>query len=125
MPWDYDTETEAIWTQMANLHIRAKPLILKLWSDAQTTGLPITRPLWLVFPDDREGYKQDQEFMLGDDVLVAPVVMQGATSRDVYFPQGCWQHGDSGAQFNGPKHQSVDAPLASLPYFFRCGTKPF
>ena len=125
MPWDYDAEAEAIWTQMARLHLRAKPLILKLWSDAQVSGLPVTRPLWLMFPQDREGYRQDQEFMLGDDVLVAPVVVQGATSRDVYFPQGCWQHGETGTQFSGPGHQRVDAPLASLPYFFRCGTRPF
>ena len=125
MPWDYDAETETIWTQMANLHLRAKPLILQLWREAQSTGLPVTRPLWLVFPDDREGYKQDQQFMLGNDVLVAPVVVQGATQRDVYFPQGCWRRPDSGEQFNGPAHQTVSAPLASLPYFFRCGTTPF
>ena len=125
MPWDYDAETETIWTQMALLHLKAKPLILKLWAAAQSTGLPVTRPLWLMFPQDREGYKQDQEFMLGDDVLVAPVVVQGAILRDVYFPQGCWQHGETGVQFTGPKHASVVAPLTSLPYFFRCGTQPF
>lgn len=125
MPWSYDAETEAIWTQMAQLHIKAKPLILRLWKDAQTTGLPMTRPLWLMYPDDRVGYKQDQEFMLGSDVLVAPVVVQGATSREVYFPQGCWKHAETGEQFNGPMSKTVQAPLASLPYFFRCGTQPF
>lgn len=125
MPWSYDEETLAIWTQMAELHLKAKPLILKLWREAQTSGLPITRPLWLVFPDDREGYAQDQQFMLGDEVLVAPVVIAGATSREVYFPQGCWQHAETAEQFTGPGSETVQAPLASLPYFFRCGQRPF
>lgn len=125
MPWDFDAETEASWAQMAQLHIRAKPLIMQLWRDAQVTGLPITRPLWLMFPADTEGYKQDQEFMLGDNVLVAPVVTEGATMRDVYFPQGCWSRPETGEQFQGPKHIAVSAPLLSLPYFFRCGTQPF
>jgi alpha-D-xyloside xylohydrolase len=52
MPWSYDAETLKIWTDMAELHVRAKPYILKLWKEAQTTGLPMTRPLWLQFPDD-------------------------------------------------------------------------
>lgn len=125
MPWDYDAETETIWTQMAQLHIKATPLILKLWAEAQTTGIPVTRPLWLAYPDDHEGYKQDQEFLLGSYVLVAPVTTQGATSRDVYFPTGCWQRPETGESFKGPAHISVSAPITSLPYFFRCGSKPF
>ena len=125
MPWSYDAETQAIWTQMAQLHIKAKPLILKLWKEAQTTGIPVTRPLWLLYPDDREGYTQDQQFLLGNDVLVAPVVTQGATSRDVYFPKGCWRQPETDESFNGPAHITVNAPISSLPYFFRCGSKPF
>jgi sulfoquinovosidase len=124
-PWDFDADTEALWKRMAELHLRAKPLILTLWREAVATGMPIARPLWLQFPDDRAGWLQDQEFMLGPDVLVAPVVEQSATAREVYFPAGCWQHGETSARYQGPGTQSVAAALTSLPWFTRCGTNPF
>ena len=79
------------------------------------------RPLWLDFPDDAEAAKQDQEFMLGDDILVAPVVSQGATKRDVYFPAGLWLDIEADALHFGRRTESVDAPLGKLPYFVRLG----
>ena len=66
---------------------------------------------------------QDQEWMLGPSVLVAPVVTEGALSRSVYFPRGCWQ--GAGLKVRGPGARTVTAPLTRLPYFVRCGSKPF
>jgi len=63
--------------------------------------------------------------MLGPDVIVAPVVTQGAITRKVYLPKGCWQHVETSREFQGPADVTVPAPLNSLPYFFKCGTKPF
>ena len=63
--------------------------------------------------------------MLGPDVLVAPVVAKGATSREVYFPAGCWRDGETGREYPGGASQTVSAPLGSLPWFVRCGTQPF
>lgn len=62
--------------------------------------------------------------MLGDDLLVAPVVVEAATSRAVYFPAGCWQDPDGTPRVPGPTTVTVDAPLGVLPYFVRCGTEP-
>src|SRR3954470_893057 len=107
------------------LRARAQPLIGELWQQASATGMPIARPLWLRYPRDGEAAKQDQEWLLGDDVLVAPVVEQGATSRDVYFPAGCWTSPEGGERHAGPVHARIDAPLRRLPYFVRCGTDPF
>ena len=56
---------------------RARPLIMRLWKRAKRTGIPITRPLWLMYPNDETATEQDQEWMLGRNVLVAPVVEQG------------------------------------------------
>jgi alpha-glucosidase (family GH31 glycosyl hydrolase) len=81
--------------------------------------------LWLEFPGDPQAAAQEQEWMLGNDVLVAPVVTEDATSRRVYFPAGCWRDPQSGITRRGPLSAVVNAPLAHLPYFFRCGTKPF
>lgn len=124
-PWSYDEETVEIYRHLSELHLKAAPLIMRLWREGQRTGLPIARPLWLAYPGDPDAAKQDQQWMLGPDVLVAPVVEQGATSRTVYFPAGCWQQPDTGDRFDGPAHSEVEVPLTRLPYFFRCGISSF
>jgi len=123
-PWSFDAQTVELYNALSRLHLAARPLILKLWRDAVRTGVPPTRPLWMAEPDSREAAQQDQEWLLGDDVLVAPVVEEGATSRAVYFPRGCWRAAESGARFDGPRSATVPAPLDELPYFVRCGTDP-
>lgn len=125
MPWSYDDATRENWRKAAELHLAAAPLIMQLWAEAQETGIPPTRGLWFHYPDDARARAEDQQWMLGPDVLVAPVVEQGAVTREVYLPEGCWQHVDSGQSFNGPMDITVDAPIDALPYFFRCGTRPF
>jgi sulfoquinovosidase len=124
-PWSFDEETVRVYNALSRLHLAARPLILSLWEEGVRTGVPVARPLYLAYPDDAEAVKQDQQWLLGPDVLVAPVVAEGATSREVYFPRGCWEHPESGARFSGPQSAAVDAPLGVLPYFFRCGTRPF
>ncbi|HUO72277.1 MAG TPA: TIM-barrel domain-containing protein, partial [Solirubrobacteraceae bacterium] len=90
-PWTYDAETVRAYRALSLLHERAAPLILRLWREADRTGIPPTRPLWLQFPGDPRAAAQQQEWTLGDDVLVAPVVSEGAVGRSVYFPAGCWR----------------------------------
>jgi hypothetical protein len=110
---------------LSELHRRAAPLIRRLWAEAADTGMPIARPLWLAAPGDARAAGEDQSWMLGSDVLVAPVVEQGASGREVYFPEGCWESPEDGRRFEGGTAARVDAPLGALPYFFRCGTRPF
>ena len=124
-PWSYDDETVRIYKRLSRLHLRARALILRLWRRAHRTGIPITRPLWLAYPGDPVAAEQDQEWLLGPKVLVAPVITEGATSREVYFPKGCWQSPETRERFRGPATREVEAALDSLPYFFRCGTRPF
>ncbi len=124
-PWSYDAQTVQVYERLTALHLRARSLILRLWREADQTGIPITRPLWLGYPGDAQAARQDQEWLLGPDVLVAPVVTEGATSRTVYFPGGCWQRPDTGARYQGPSSATVPAALDQLPYFFACGTQPF
>ncbi|HET9102585.1 MAG TPA: TIM-barrel domain-containing protein [Solirubrobacteraceae bacterium] len=128
-PWSYDAQTVRAYIGLSRLHERAAPLILRLWRAADATGMPITRPLWLADPGDPRARRQDQEWMLGPDVLVAPVVARGATSRTVFFPPGCWRtaggrprHG--GRIVHGARSETVAAGLTTLPYFIRCGTHP-
>ena len=124
-PWSYDRKVVRIYRRLARLHVRARPLILRLWRRAKRTGIPITRPLWLAYPGDSRAAQEDQQWLLGRNVLVAPVVEQGATQRVVYFPRGCWQRPGGGPAIRGPREVAVAAPLQRLPYFFRCGKRPF
>src|SRR3712207_5277739 len=114
-----------MFNRYALLHNQARPLILQLAREAQRTGIPVARPLWLEFPGDAEAAKQTQQWMLGPDVLVAPVVDEGATGRKVYFPAGEWVHPETGESFRGPRTAEFKAPVERLPYFFRAGTEPF
>ncbi|MBJ7348499.1 MAG: glycoside hydrolase family 31 protein [Thermoleophilaceae bacterium] len=125
MPWSYDPVTLMRFKAAAQLHTRSLPLMRSLWTSALATGIPPVRPLWLQFPAESGAARIDQQWMLGSDVLVAPVVTQGSINRSVYFPTGCWRDTRTGAQFNGPTTATVSASLDTLPYFFRCGTTPF
>lgn len=123
-PWSYDKQTVRIYKNFSRLHLRAEPLLKQLWAEAQATGAPPTRPLWWQDPDDRAGWDQDQEWLLGPDLLVAPVVTKGATTRTAYLPAGCWQLHGKGEEYDGQASVTVDAPLGLLPWFSRCGTTP-
>ncbi|MEA2457205.1 MAG: sulfoquinovosidase, partial [Thermoleophilaceae bacterium] len=106
-PWSFDAETVRLYNDLSRLHIAAEGLIRRLWTEGVRTGTPPVRPLWLAYPDDSEAAKQDQEWLLGPDVLVAPVVAQGAVDRSVYFPAGCWQAPDTGERHSGPSSAVV------------------
>ncbi len=124
-PWSYDAQTVRVYESLSRLHLRAVPLIMSLWREADRTGMPITRPLWLAYPREPQARRQDQEWLLGPNLLVAPVVVQGAMSRSVFFPGGCWRSARGGRVFRGPRSARVSAGLTVLPYFTRCGTRAF
>ncbi len=125
MPWSYGAVTLRRWKRLAALHARATPYIRRLWRAGRRTGLPITRPLWLSAPEAPGAAREAQQWLLGPDVLVAPVVEEGATRRRVSFPGGCWQRQDAAGRFRGPGRATVRAPLGAPPFFFRCGERPF
>jgi len=124
MPWFFGDAAFARWLSLARLHERAIPLVRRLWAEGRRTGIPPTRPMWLAYPGDARAARIDQQWMLGPDVLVAPVVEPGADRRSVYVPLGCWQHGETGERLRGPASRTVAAPLGRLPHFVRCGTDP-
>ena len=66
-----------------------------------------------------------EQFMLGDKVLVAPVLDRGKRTKSVKLPEGCWQYMITSHVYQGGQTVTVDAPLDVLPYFFKCGEMPF
>jgi myogenesis-regulating glycosidase len=121
-PWHFDDETVRLCREAAELHVKFAPYIYELAQRARTSGEPIIAPLWYAAPADPNTYQLSDEFMLGNDVVVAPVVVQGAVSRDVYLPDGEWRDLNGGASLHGGWHRGYAAPINVLPVFVREGS---
>lgn len=121
--WDRDAETTAHFRRFARIHAALVPEIEVLAGDAATTSMPLLRHLAMVFPDDVGSRAISDEMMLGETLLVAPVVTEGATSRSVYLPPGTWFHVFTGERFEGGTHD-VAAPLGTPPVFSRDTDRP-
>ncbi len=93
------------------------PLILRLAHQSALTGEPIVRPLEYVFP--HRGYAAiADEFMLGDSILVAPLLQKGVSERNIILPPGKWKS-TKGKTYCGNKTISLPVALDELPRFFR------
>lgn len=117
-PWDdLDAQDLAIVREAAALHTALSPEILALVEHARLTGEPIMRPLEYEYPN--EGYARiTDQFLLGRDILVAPVIQKSATSRTVILPAGRWQSQTDGTVYESGTH-IVPAPRSALPWFRR------
>jgi alpha-glucosidase (family GH31 glycosyl hydrolase) len=119
-PWEYGAECNELCRRYANLHVEFAPRILDIARDAARTGEPIIRPVFWLAPDDERALACDDEFLLGDDILVAPVVSPGQRARDVYLPPGRWRDPRTREQFEGARVlRAYPAPLDVLPIFVR------
>jgi alpha-glucosidase len=93
--------------------------------EASTTGIPALRPLVLEYPDDPRTYGLDDQFFFGGDLLVAPVLREAMTVREVYLPKGDWYDFWSGRLIAGGTSIRVPVTLSSLPIFVRAGAFVF
>lgn len=118
-PWRFGEECAAICLSYAHLHQELVPLFLRLASQRQ----PIIRPLWWLAPHDEVALCCEDEYLIGDNLLVAPVINQGARSRDIYFPPGAWRayRGEPGSPIlkGSTWVQDYHADLHELPIFTR------
>ncbi|MCI9450297.1 MAG: glycoside hydrolase [Clostridiales bacterium] len=113
-PWRVlDEEHYKVILKYAELHEEFAPRILELAHESSRTGEPIVRSLEYVFP--HEGFEKITDcFMLGDDILVAPVYKKGETVRIIPLPNGIWED-ECGVRYEGGQTITVDAPLDRLP----------
>jgi alpha-glucosidase len=120
-PWQFGPEVEAICRKYLRLRYRLFPYVYTAAHEACTTGIPMMRPLVLAFPEDPEVLNLSDEYLFGPDILVAPVVSEGATDRIVYLPGGAWIDLWSDTVYTGPRAVNISAPLDTLPLFVRQG----
>ena len=108
-------------SRLTAIHSALKPLLKQLVSENARCGLPVQRPLFLHNEDDRRCYTEQFEYLLGPDILVAPVWQEAQETRDVYLPEGEWIHLWSGSVYPQGEH-TVPAPLGKPPVFCRRGS---
>ncbi|MBN1564733.1 MAG: glycoside hydrolase family 31 protein [Anaerolineae bacterium] len=120
-PWSFGKQTEAIARTYLELRYQLLPYIYSTFAQCSQEGLPIVRPLFMLDPQDEALRGLDDEFMLGDIVLVAPVLKPGATKREVYLPKGVWYEYDTGKLIDGAQSVTADAPLERMPIYVRAG----
>lgn len=117
-PWRVLDEWHAsLCHEAAMLHKKFAPYIVELVRESAFSGEPIVRHMEYEFP--HKGYeKMTDQFMLGDRVLVAPVITKGATKREVELPDGKWLYLGK-TEYEGARTVTVSAPLEVLPYFIK------
>jgi len=124
-PWSFGEANERINRASIELRYQLLPYIYTLFREHERTGLPVMRPLWFNYPADYNTYAPTlplEQFLVGDDLLVAPVLTEGTTKRPVYFPKGdAWVDWWTGARYEGGTSALIDAPLSRLPLFARAG----
>ncbi len=118
-PWIFANDSAVrLVRAFVELHQEHSPTLVALARERLKTGAPVVRPLWYEEPENRATHQVADQFMVGEDLLVAPVLRAGQRERSVVLLAGTWvdQHGTA---YTGPATIKVKAPLEELPYFRR------
>ena len=118
----YDMETEALFKKFGILHTALLPYFATYASEAHRTGIPIMRHTVLEFPEDPRRDAAEYQYLLGDRLLVAPVIEPGATTRRFYLPAGEWVNYWTGDRYQGGRDITVPAPIDQIPMVVRAGS---
>ncbi|MGJ5750104.1 alpha-glucosidase [Streptomyces puniciscabiei] len=120
-PWEFGAEVLEHARVALLERRRLLPYFVTLAHLARRTGAPYVRPLWWGAPEDRALRDCEDTFLLGDALLVAPVLDPGADRRAVQLPRGRWYDTVTEQSYEGPAQVLVDAPLSRIPVFARAG----
>jgi alpha-D-xyloside xylohydrolase len=120
--WSFGDEAYAIITEQLTVRERLRPYLMEQMATASATGVPPMRALFLEFPKEPVAWDVGDEFMLGPDVLVAPVTEHGARARQVYLPDGAsWVDAWTGEPVGATGWITASAPLEHIPVYLRLG----
>jgi alpha-glucosidase (family GH31 glycosyl hydrolase) len=129
-PWSmnsepgYDTELIAIWRMYAKIHASLAGYTHQLVKEANKTGMPVVRPLFLQYPNQPEAWKDWQTYLYGPDILVSAIWEKGTTKHSCYLPAGekwidAW---DTSKVYEGGITITVETPMEKIPIFIRKGS---
>ncbi len=118
----HNPQVESICRKYLDLRYRMMPYLYSAVRECTLTGMPIVRALWLHYPDDARAVARGDECLWGRDLLLAPVVEQGATSRQLYLPKGTWFDFWTGQPVEGGREITRTVDLETMPLYVRAGT---
>ena len=124
LPWQYGAAADASAEKFLNLRENLVPYTYTLAQQATATGVPVTRPTYLQYPDQQDAYAFDSsEYFYGPDMLVAPVTTSGdSATTQVWFPAGSsWTDYFTGKTYQGGTVQNITTGLDSMPVFIKSG----
>ncbi|OPJ57604.1 TIM-barrel domain-containing protein [Clostridium oryzae] len=121
--WSFGDEVYEILVKYINLREKLRPYTRKLMKQAHEKGTPVMRTMFYEFPQDKACWDLKDQYMYGNDILVAPIVYEEAYSREVYLPSGAeWTSMNDGRVFKGGQTITVEAPVDIIPIFLKNGT---
>lgn len=123
-PWEFGEEALRIFRRYAKLRTRLNPYLYTMAWEAHAHGLPMIRPLLLAFPDDPMTAHIDDTYLLGSDLLVAPIFSEAhePVARQLYLPDGEWVDFWTDERITGGRFITRIAPLDTIPVYVRSGT---
>ena len=122
-PWTYGEAAERWNKNIIEFRYKLLPFLYNEFYNASTTGLPIMRSMILNYQDDDECYSNDvqYQFMVGDNLLVAPVLSESDNTKKLYLPEGKWLDWWTNKVYNGKQWILVEAPIDKIPLFIKEG----
>ncbi|KAB2331337.1 glycoside hydrolase family 31 protein [Bacillus mesophilum] len=120
-PWSFGEEYEKVIRKYIQERYVWLPYLYTLFKDASVTGVPVMRPLVLEYPTDKNTFNLSDQFMIGSDMIVAPILTPDTYHRVVYLPEGSWVNYWTDEKLEGGKHHLVEADLSTLPIFIQEG----
>ena len=120
-PWRFGKYYEDVIRKYLKLRYTLLPFLYTTLEHEHRTGVPVFSPLLLNYQDDPNTYNLDDQFMIGDDLLLAPILKPDVTRRLVYLPAGTWYDYWTNKRYTGGETITVEAPLDVVPMFVRGG----
>lgn len=108
-PWEYDEALTEDFRRALNLRYSLMPYIYAQAKDSAAKGFPMLRTLFFEFPNDETSWLIEDEYMFGANLLVAPILETGKTSRKIYLPPGAWFDYQTGKTYDGARWHEITA----------------
>ncbi len=121
--WSFGEDTYTILCKYLKIREAIKPYITTLMERAHQDGTPVIRTLFYEFPDDKNSWDIEDEYMFGGELLVAPITYENMKSRKVYLPKGAdWTYVWDGKKYGGGCTVEIDTPIDIIPLFYKNDT---
>lgn len=121
--WSFGDRDYEIIKKLIELRVKLKPYICKYMELASKEGVPIMRPMFFDYHTDETCYELEDQYLFGEDILFAPIMEQGCTSRKVYLPEGSWQNVNDKQVYTGKQWVECKAEIDEFIAFVKTGSE--